>query len=846
MTSNTNIHSPNNFTQEPFEFVTNNGSLVAPPSYSNYYSIEQDNANPRLIRSTYHSIPKNQKIQKKIQIPFYVVAQPFAKLHQLEKPIPLLNFGEIDPIRCSRCGGFINAFAKFLKSGHVWVCPLCTMKNKTPSEYYCSLTTNGKRRDHEQRPELNRGSVDYLINEKDQVETNEKKSKTKNGYSNNQDLQKQRITDYSKFYTFVIDCSTTSVVSKVFETIIENLIVLVGQMPENSYVSFITFEKKVSIYLPNNPNESEENENENEKEKEKEFDEEKQENIENVCKIFQMTDLNDPFNPISTNWIQPLSKCKKSVVTFLNLLKEKYSTKEKEKENEKDKIKKKPIKRALGAAIEVAYQITQRQGHVLLFNTGLCNLGIGRLTNRVDSRKFGTEEEISLLQPQKSPFWENISDKFRKNNISLHCFLFKFEYSDLITTFYQLCTSTCGEFHYFPTFESVKDKIRLDNEITRFFQRKRVSGPVVMRLRCPIGINVKRALLPEQLIGSDGKEEIVLPSMDSDKSFGFELEIYDNIGGRKSKSPVCIQLAVLHNDPDSKTKRIRVITLGLTPETDISTIYTKLDQEALINYYTRKSILQLQTINSSKIRDQLFDEIYNILHLFRVNKYEDSLLRNTKLNIPTALRLFPQYILGLMKSKLLRNRPAVNIDEKVFLMHYLQYCSVRCCSKFIYPRFLSLNNTIKGLDLQSKFYQSDNEQLMKITSFAIGNAIALSSEHLGFSEITLLDNGLDIYLWFGDNIKLEFLQLLFKQIINSETALNYLTIDNTENQLAQFLINLIHNLRESNPNFQNFLLIKRQDKSEKEFLAHLIQDRNGGKSFNEFLIQIHRKIESKF
>lgn len=39
---------------------------------------------------------------------------------------------------------------------------MCQMVNEVPVDYFCALDASGRRLDHDQRPELSGGSVEYV------------------------------------------------------------------------------------------------------------------------------------------------------------------------------------------------------------------------------------------------------------------------------------------------------------------------------------------------------------------------------------------------------------------------------------------------------------------------------------------------------------------------------------------------------------------------------------------------------------------------------------------------------------------------------------------------------------
>lgn len=58
--------------------------------------------------------------------------------------------------------GYVNVFVKWVNDGAKWQCNLCGMVNDTPTHYYCGVGGSGYRLDANARPELSRGSVDFV------------------------------------------------------------------------------------------------------------------------------------------------------------------------------------------------------------------------------------------------------------------------------------------------------------------------------------------------------------------------------------------------------------------------------------------------------------------------------------------------------------------------------------------------------------------------------------------------------------------------------------------------------------------------------------------------------------
>lgn len=67
-------------------------------------------------------------------------------------------------MRCKDCRAYINPFVRWVENGQKWICPFCGDVNKTESYYYSTIESDGYRTDHDERPEFNCGTVDFIAN----------------------------------------------------------------------------------------------------------------------------------------------------------------------------------------------------------------------------------------------------------------------------------------------------------------------------------------------------------------------------------------------------------------------------------------------------------------------------------------------------------------------------------------------------------------------------------------------------------------------------------------------------------------------------------------------------------
>ena len=141
---------------------TTHGTATHPPS-ANTTFIARDAGccNPRYMRSTMSTIPNTSELLASSGMPLTIVVQPLALPHAEEAPIQVVDNGECGPVRCGRCKAYMNPFMRWLDHSR-FACNFCGFAGECPREYGCALGADGRRSDWSERPELCKGSVEYV------------------------------------------------------------------------------------------------------------------------------------------------------------------------------------------------------------------------------------------------------------------------------------------------------------------------------------------------------------------------------------------------------------------------------------------------------------------------------------------------------------------------------------------------------------------------------------------------------------------------------------------------------------------------------------------------------------
>lgn len=66
-----------------------------------------------------------QDIIKQTAVPFSIVISPMARYAEQEYAPPIVDFGQLGPVRCIRCKAYMCPFMQFIDSGRRFQCLFC-------------------------------------------------------------------------------------------------------------------------------------------------------------------------------------------------------------------------------------------------------------------------------------------------------------------------------------------------------------------------------------------------------------------------------------------------------------------------------------------------------------------------------------------------------------------------------------------------------------------------------------------------------------------------------------------------------------------------------------------------
>eukprot|EP01105_Mastigella_eilhardi_P008566 TRINITY_DN2074_c0_g1_i4.p1 TRINITY_DN2074_c0_g1~~TRINITY_DN2074_c0_g1_i4.p1 ORF type:complete len:929 (-),score=221.78 TRINITY_DN2074_c0_g1_i4:134-2677(-) len=417
--------NPTSISTSPVMYKTSSGY---PPSVLQPATIVDDGkCSPRFLRLTTYAVPASKDLATSCCIPLAAVVSPLADISANES-IPVVDHGEEGPIRCNRCRAYMNPFVSFVNGGRDFVCKMCGLTNFVPDSYFSPLEASGFRADHALRPELSRGTVEYVASNKMYLSPNR--------------------TLCPPAVLFVLDVSKQSFSHGLVNLVTECLRNFLPTFPD-AYprVGFITYDSTVHFW-------------------------DLQSKTPKMCVV---PDVTDTFVPLSDGMFVKHKDSLEIISTLLKIVSNEQTSGRKG-----DSV--------LGAAITAAtLALKPIGGKIIVFHSAFPVGAPAPLKERDDFRLYATDKEKSLYAPQGA-FFAKLADQCALNRTSVDMFLCAQAYTD-VATLSDLPRASCGQLFFFPDFEVTRDWIRFEADLRRACTRS-WGYDASMRIRVSTGLSV--------------------------------------------------------------------------------------------------------------------------------------------------------------------------------------------------------------------------------------------------------------------------------------------------------------------------------------------------------------------
>ncbi|XP_059286889.1 protein transport protein SEC24 A-like [Lycium ferocissimum] len=722
------------------------------------------NCSSRFLRLTTSGIPNSQSLASRWHLSLGAVVCPLAEAPDGEE-VPVVNFAPTGIIRCRRCRTYVNPYVTFTDSGRKWRCNICALLNEVPGEYFAHLDASGRRVDLDQRPELTKGSVEFIAPAEYMVRP-----------------------PMPPLYFFLIDVSLTAVRSGMLEVLAQTIKNCLDSLPgyPRTQIGFITYDSTVHFY-----------------------------NMKSSLtqpQMMVMSDLEDVFVPLPDDLLVNLSESRTVVDAFLDSLPSMFQ----------DNVN---VESAFGPALRAAFMVmSQLGGKLLIFQSSLPSLGIGRLKLRGDDlRVYGTDKEHTLRVPE-DPFYKQMAADFTKYQIAVNVYAFSDKYTD-IATLGTLAKYTGGQVYYYPSFQASSHKDRLCHELTRDLTRE-TAWESVMRIRCGKGVRFTTYHGNFMLRSTD---LIALPAVDCDKAYAMQLSLEETL---LTSQTVFFQIALLYTS-SSGERRIRVHTAAAPVVSDLGEMYRLADTGAIISLFTRLAIEKTLTSKLEEARNSIQLRIVKALREYR-NLHAVQHRVAGRMIYPESLKYLPLYGLALCKSTALRGGYAdVQLDERCTAGYTMMALPVKRLLKLLYPKLIRIDEYL----LKKPSSPEESKDILK--------GVPLTAECLDPQGLYLYDDGFRFVIWFGRMLSPNMIQNLLGE--NFAADFSKVSLQELDNEMSRELMRLLKKQRESDRSYYQLCHLVRQGEQPREgffLLANLIEDPVGGSiGYQEWILQLHRQVQ---
>eukprot|EP00210_Caulerpa_lentillifera_P007345 g7021.t1 len=439
-----------------FETRSNGSHQVPPAASARYIGKEVGNCDPKFLRLSLNYVPVTSELCNNVALPLVAFIQPLALQKPEESSIKVVDFGESGPVRCGRCGAYMNPFMSFQDGGRSFFCPFCNAKNETPANYFCYLGPDGQRRDTYDRPELHLGTFEIAAPSNFMVRP-----------------------PMPPVHFFLIESTFAAVSTGALHAICSSIKLILNsiQGQERALVGIATMDSVIQFYHVKNE--------------------------EGGPQILIVSDITEVFSPLPS-LLMSLKDQKESIIEILDLIPKLY---QEQKSGES----------CAGAAIEAAIEALKPVGgklHVMLSTRP--SLGSRHLKPREPqispSAEKAEKEKQTVLLPQDNTY-RTLALIASEHYICIDLFFFAHSYLD-ISTLSVLSTTTGGSVYKYEKFTVQKSAQQFMNDL-----RWNVSRPqgfeAVLRVRCSTGLEIESYL---GSMNVRNQHEIELPGIDCDKS----------------------------------------------------------------------------------------------------------------------------------------------------------------------------------------------------------------------------------------------------------------------------------------------------------------------------------------
>uniref|UniRef100_A0A8C0GJZ7 SEC24 homolog B, COPII coat complex component n=1 Tax=Chelonoidis abingdonii TaxID=106734 RepID=A0A8C0GJZ7_CHEAB len=576
-------------------------------------------------------------------------------------------------------------------------------------------------------------------------------------------------------YLFVLDVSHNAVEAGYLTIVCQSLLENLDKLPGDSRtrIGFITFDSTVHFY-----------------------------NLQEGLSQPQMlivSDIDDVFLPTPDSLLVNLHESKELIKDLLSALPNMF-------------INTRETHSALGPALQAAFKLmSPTGGRISVFQSQLPSLGAGLLHSREDPNQRSSTKHLGPA----TDFYKKLALDCSGQQTAVDLFLLSSQYADLASL---ACMSkySAGCIYYYPSFHHSHNPAqaeKLQKDLKRYLTRK-IGFEAVMRIRCTKGLSI-HTFHGNFFVRST--DLLSLANINPDAGFAVQMSIEESL---TDTSLVCFQTALLYTSSKGE-RRIRVHTLCLPVVTSLSDVYAGADVQAAVCLLANMAVDRSVSSSLSDARDALVNAVVDSLSAYISTA---SNLQQSTLIAPNSLRLFPLYVLALLKQKAFRTGTSTRLDDRIYAMCQIKSQPLVHLMKMIHPNLYRIDRLTNEGAIHVNDRVVPQPPLQK-----------LSAEKLTREGAFLMDCGSIFYIWIGKSCDNSFI----KDVLGYP---NYASVP--QKLCMDFLLILVFTIvLFSALTKYIFLCFRDESPAKTDFFQHLVEDRTEAAfSYYEFLLHIQQQI----
>ncbi|KAI8528602.1 hypothetical protein RHMOL_Rhmol12G0160500 [Rhododendron molle] len=837
-----------------------------------------------------------------------LMVQPLALPHPSEEPIQLVDFGESGPVRCSRCKGYVNPFMKFIDQGRRFVCNLCGYTDETPSDYQCNLGPDGRRRDADERPELCRGTVEFVATKEYMVRDPMPAvffflidvsmnaiqigataaacsaisqviadlpdgprtmvgvatfDSTIHFYNLKRELQQEDVWGYGQWVVSEggLGLGSARKLGWAQDLVVDTSLTIMGLKEDKDDGKLLTsgmIQKAVSI--EGTPSFLLAKKLKLKKQDMKrlireEFGRLEHQELMAIGKVpiidkidhplmLIVPDVQDVYTPLQADVIVQLSECRQHLELLLENIPTMF-------ENNRT------ADSAFGAAVKAGFLAMKNTGgKLLVFQSVLPSVGIGALSAREAEGRTnisaGEKEAHKLLQPADK-ILKAMAVELAEYQVCVDVFITTQTYVD-IASISVIPRTTGGKVYYYFPFSALSEPAKLYNDL-RWNVTRPQGFEAVMRVRCSQGIQV------QEYSGNFCKRiptDVDLPTVAPYKADA----VYKSVPPTKANECYMFVKCMLGRFLEgSKIDCDKTIMVTLKHDDKLqdgsecafqcALLYTTVYGQRRIRVSTLS--LPCTTLLSNLFRSADLDTQFACFLKQVANEIPSSPLpqvreqvTNLCINILHSYRKFCATVSSAGQLILPEALKLLPLYTLALIKSTGLRTDGRIDDRSFWISYVSSISTALAIPLVYPRMVAIQDLISKETDGSIiPPSIPLSSEHVNDDGIYLLENGEDCLIYVGSSVDPGVMRQLFGISSLNEIQPQFV-LQQYDNPLSKKLNDVVNEIRRQRCSYLRLKLCKKGDASGMLFFSYMVEDKTpNGLSYVEFLVHVHRQIQTK-